>query len=399
MPSGQKLRHTQPMPPSPEELRQHYSWFLRKGRILLTGHSHQAWPDVAREAQLEAFDDAALWVDDKWERAFQAGEDVRKAVATRIGCSPKEIVLGANTHELVMRFLSALPLRKRPRLITTQGEFHSIRRQLARLAEEGLEIVWIQTHPVESLAERLVRAIDDRTSAILVSAVLYESAHLVPNLGELVALANRQGVEVLIDAYHAFQALPFCVKDWGERAFITGGGYKYAQWGEGNCFLRVPSDFDGKPFFTGWFAEFFTLDHQPTLSVVTYPSDPAYRFAGSTYDPTSHYRARAVARFFDAQGLTPQVLREIYMRQTELIFERLGGYFELFTPRTPLRGAFVALRVDAPSMWVNALRQRGIYVDARGSFLRIGPAPYITDAEIEEATAAMIELKTKHGYT
>ena len=46
-----------------------------------------------------------------------------------------------NTHELVMRFLSALDLRARPRLVTTDGEFHTLRRQLARLAEEGLEVV------------------------------------------------------------------------------------------------------------------------------------------------------------------------------------------------------------------------------------------------------------------
>ena len=26
----------------------------------------------------------------------------------------------------------------------------------------------------------------------------------------------------------------------GRTAFITGGGYKYCQLGEGNCFLRVP---------------------------------------------------------------------------------------------------------------------------------------------------------------
>ena len=41
-------------------------------RILLTGHSHQAWPDVARAALLQCFDDAALHVDDKWGAAFAA---------------------------------------------------------------------------------------------------------------------------------------------------------------------------------------------------------------------------------------------------------------------------------------------------------------------------------------
>jgi hypothetical protein len=31
--------------------------------VLLTGHSHQAWPDCAREAMVEYFDDSARLVD------------------------------------------------------------------------------------------------------------------------------------------------------------------------------------------------------------------------------------------------------------------------------------------------------------------------------------------------
>ena len=38
-------------------LRSHYTAFVRPDRVLLTGHSHQAWPDVARAALLECFDD------------------------------------------------------------------------------------------------------------------------------------------------------------------------------------------------------------------------------------------------------------------------------------------------------------------------------------------------------
>ena len=46
--------------------RRAYSAFLKNDRILLTGHSHQAWPDVAREAMTRFFDASALFVDDKW---------------------------------------------------------------------------------------------------------------------------------------------------------------------------------------------------------------------------------------------------------------------------------------------------------------------------------------------
>ena len=78
-------------------------------------------------------------MDDKWEHAFAQAERVREGFARLLGDAGGGIALGANTHELVVRLLSALPLRTRPRLVTTDGEFHSIRRQLDRLEEEGLD--------------------------------------------------------------------------------------------------------------------------------------------------------------------------------------------------------------------------------------------------------------------
>ena len=52
-------------------LSQHYSRFRVSERLLLTGHSHQAWPDVGFEAQQQAWLDAAEFVDAKWERAAE----------------------------------------------------------------------------------------------------------------------------------------------------------------------------------------------------------------------------------------------------------------------------------------------------------------------------------------
>ncbi len=124
----------------PALLRPFYSSFLApRGaarRILLTGHSHQAWPDVAREGLLEAFTVASEHVDDKWTAVFEAQDELRRHIAQRISCLPGEIAFAPNTHELVVRFLSALPLAKRPHIVTTTGEFHSAFRQLRRLAEE-----------------------------------------------------------------------------------------------------------------------------------------------------------------------------------------------------------------------------------------------------------------------
>src|SRR5437762_219179 len=79
----------------------HYSRFRVADRILLTGHSHQAWPDVAFEAQQRAWLDAAELVDDKWEKAEEQAAHVRAGFARLLADAPENIALGQNTHELV----------------------------------------------------------------------------------------------------------------------------------------------------------------------------------------------------------------------------------------------------------------------------------------------------------
>ncbi len=374
-------------------LAEHYTRFRVAERLLLTGHSHQAWPDVALEGQVEAFEDAARHVDDKWERAFAKADEVRDGFRRALADPRAEIALAGSTHDLVVRFLSALDLRARPRLVTTDGEFHTLRRQLARLDEEGLEVVRLAAEPADTLAERLAGAIDGRTSAVLVSAVLFETAHIVPGLDGLARACERAGVELLVDAYHALGAMPFDVPALGlGEAWAVGGGYKYLQLGEGNCFLRVPPHGrELRPAITGWFAEFGELTHEHDALRVAYGRG-AERFAGSTYDPTSHYRAARVIRFFDEHGLTPERLRASYRHQVDLLaaaFDALGAPDELITRdrATPLDryGGFLALRSPAAGELRAALAQRAVMADSRGSWLRLGPAPYLADEQLEAA--------------
>jgi kynureninase len=371
----------------PAALRPHYSAFLRSGKVLLTGHSHQAWPDCARDATLEAWDDAASWIDDKWERAFAAADDVRGAVASRIGARADEIALGQNTHELVVRMVSALDLRARPRVVCTTGEFHSLTRQLALLERHGaVSVAWVEAEPVATLAERLAAAVDARTAAVFTSTVLFETSSVVPHLAELVSRARGLGAEVLLDAYHAFSVIPFDVAALGASdAFVVGGGYKYAQWGEGVCFLRVPPGRRFEPVLSGWFAGFGDLAVAGGARKAGFGPLGKDAFAGATYDPTCHYRARAVTRFMQEHGMTLPALRDLYTRQTARIIDGLDG-LDVRTPRDPgARGGFVALRVDDASGLVAKLREAGVFTDSRGQLLRLGPAPYVTDDEIDRA--------------
>ena len=371
-----------------------YSRFRVSERLLLTGHSHQAWPDVGFDAQQRAWLDAADYVDGKWDRAEAQAALVRAGFARLLGVGSEEIALGQNTHELVTRWISALPLADRPRLVTTDGEFHSLRRQIARLAEERLDVVTIAAAPAATLAGRLAAAVTTRTAAVMVSSVLFETAEIVPGLDTLAAACARAGAHLLVDAYHHLNVVPFDIEAMGlGTAFVTGGGYKYCQLGEGNCFLRVPPGTRMRPVLTGWFAEFAALE-EPAAGRVTY-GPGASAFAGATYDPTSHYRAAAVFAFHADRGLAPPRLRETSRRQVALLkvaVERLDlarSVVRVEEMPDDRRGGFLALRMPDAGRVAHALRALGVFVDARGDVLRLGPAPYLRDDQLEDAVAAL----------
>ena len=362
-------------------------------RLLLTGHSHQAWPDVAFAAQQQAWLDAAEFVDAKWERAAEQASRVQAGFRRLLGDAEGDIALGQNTHELVTRLLSALPLARRPGLVTTDGEFHTIRRQLDRLAEEGFAVVKVAARPADTLADRLAAAVDDRVACVLVSSVLFETAEIVPHLDLVARACARHGATLLVDAYHHLNVVPFDITALGlGAAFVTGGGYKYCQLGEGNCFLRVPPECRLRPVLTGWFSEFAARTERH--AGLEY-GEGAARFAGATYDPTSHYRAAAVFAFHDEQRLTADRLRAISQHQVGLLksaFESLDidpAVARVEAMPDDRRGGFLALRCASADALCRTLRDRGVHADYRGDVLRLGPAPYLSDAQLRDAIQAL----------
>ncbi len=384
----------------PNPLAAHYSRFRVAERLLFTGHSHQAWPDRGFEGQKRAWLDAAELADEKWDRAFAKADRVRAGYARLLGDDPGRIALAENTHELVLRFLSALPLQERPRVVTTDGEFHTIRRQLDRLAEEGLEVVKVEAHPAATVGERLVSEIDDQAAAVMVSSVFFQTCHIAGGLGEVMQACEREGVELLVDVYHSLNVIPFRLAHEGvEGAFVVGGGYKYCQLGEGNCFLRVPPGREAmRPIVTGWFSEFSALKAPQIGGPVVYGRGPD-RFAGSTYDPTSHYRAAEVFDCFDEWGLTPELLREVSQHQVGVLaesFDALDADPAVIDRDRSVGleriGGFLALQSPHAAELCAALRDRGVFTDYREDLLRLGPAPYLSEEQLIAAADALGEV-------
>ncbi|MDX1586477.1 MAG: DegT/DnrJ/EryC1/StrS family aminotransferase [Balneolaceae bacterium] len=373
----------------------HYSHFDVSNRLLFSGHSHQAWPDVALEGLKESFHTAATEVDTKWDTAFEKTEVLRQYLREFYDDPNGYYCLAENTHLLLVSWLSSYDLKNKPKVITTDAEFHSMYRQLHRLEEEGLKVEMVDAESDDIVAD-IRRKIDRETSAIMLSRVYFESGLINRKIDEIADIARANELPLLIDDYHGTNVSPISLREQNlEDVFILIGGYKYLQWGEGNCFLRFPKDCELRPAITGWFASFSTLDQPRDDQPVSF-DDGNQRFATGTHDPASQFRAAKVVEFFREQDLTPATLQSQYRAQVGLLRKLFQDrHFDPDIIRLrhtkPLteNGGFLALQSPMAREIRAALLDRNVFTDARGDILRLGPAPYTTTAQIEQAIDAL----------
>jgi selenocysteine lyase/cysteine desulfurase len=369
-------------------------------RLHFAAHSHHLWPDASFDGQMQAWRDAATLADRKWDKVMdEVWPAAQQEVAAELGTGqPDAIVFAPNTHSLLVRLLSALPVSRPVGMLTSDGEFHSARRQLARWEEAGEAVVdRIAAEPFETFPERfLAAAKDGRHDLIFVSQVLFGSGRIFDRVDELAAVGRQQGPWVVVDGYHAFMALeqPFGAAA-ARTAFYLGGGYKYAMSGEGCAFMHAPSGFGPRPVVTGWFAEFDDLSLPPGR--VGYPKD-ASRFLGATFDPSALYRFTAVRRMLAENGLTTERISEHVDRLQRRLLGSIAAApladAELLNPFDGGPHArFLAFRSPAAQHWYEALRAQNCFTDVRGDVLRIGFGIYQDEADVDRLATLLGDLK------
>jgi selenocysteine lyase/cysteine desulfurase len=367
------------------------------GRLHFAAHSHHLWPDASFDGQVEAWNDAATFADLKWDKVMgEVWPEAQRRVSSEIGSGmPDAIVFSSNTHDFLVRLVTAAPRKGgQLRVLTTDGEFHSARRQFARWVVAGwISVEHVATEPFETFSERfLAAARQDEHDFILVSQVLFNSGRIFGAVDDLAALGRPEGPWVVIDGYHAFMALdrPFG-SEAARTAFYLGGGYKYAMSGEGCAFLHAPPGFGERPPVTGWYAEFEDLSLPP--GSVGYAKD-ATRFLGATFDPSALYRFTAVQRMLDENGLTTARISNHVAELQRHLLDRIGG-----TPLAeaellnPLDGGpharFLALRTPHAQAWHDRLLAANCITDVRGDVLRIGFAIYHDEEDVDRLLALL----------
>jgi selenocysteine lyase/cysteine desulfurase len=361
-------------------------------RLHMAAHSHHLWPDASFDGQVECWNDAARLADSKWDRIMgEVWPEAQGHVAAELGSDmPDAVVFASNTHDLLIRLFAAVPHDdgKPVRVLTSDGEFHSARRQFERWEESGDALVdRVPVEPFDSFPERFLDAAKAGDhDLILVSQVLFSSGLLFDRVEELASLSRPEGPWVVIDGYHAFMAIESPLgRSAAQSAFYLGGGYKYAMAGEGAAFLHAPPGFGPRPPITGWYAEFDDLSLPPGM--VGYAPD-AMRFMGATFDASGLYRFNAVQRMLHEHALSTARISSQVATVHERLLDRLAATpladAELLNPPTDGSHArFLALRSPDAQRWCAELKRQNCVVDVRGEVLRIGLGLYHDEADVD----------------
>ncbi len=365
------------------------------GRLHMAAHSHHLWPDVTLAAQVQAWEDAVVLADHKWDRVMgEVHPAAQGLVARELSLpSPDTVVFAPNTHTLLAGLVSAVG-RRPVRVLSTDGEFHSFRRQAQRWVEAGeIELTLVEIDRPDFAERFLSAARSGIYDLIFVSHVFFKTGLVFDRVWELAALARPEGPWVVVDGYHGFRAVPTDLSAVADRVFYLAGGYKYAMAGEGAAFLHAPPGFGPRPALTGWYAEFGDLEGPP--GGVGYARD-ASRFMGATFDPSGLYRFVAAGRMLEAQGLTTATVAAHVAGLRDVLLAKIaageaGPLKDATVVNPPDDGPsarFVALRHGSALAWKTALAERGVVVDVRDDVLRVGLSVYHDEGDVMAFCAA-----------
>ena len=389
--------------------KQYYSRFLKghEGKLHFAAHSHHFWPDVSRDGHMAYWDDCAAHSDDKWTKVFsETIPKTQKHIAKILNLKDHEqIVLAPNTHELSTRLLSLFLGKKDLKILTTTNEFHSWRRQFLRLSEipeikiEQVDSTQFPTNRITFL-NQMKSELSKNYDVVFLSQVFFDSGTALTD-EEINSLVDATPTTTLfvLDGYHGFAAIPCDLSKLEGRIFYLGGGYKYAQGGEGIGFMVVPKG-NWRPAYTGWYADQAHLSKTQS-SQVAY-ADNAIAFMGATQDPSGFYRFNAVWDLFETQKIDVQTihqyvlgLQKVFLKDLPKTFIQKWSLRPLFDQNLPWHGHFLTFEapsIEAAEKFQQTLILNHIIIDRRGTRLRFGFGLYQNEADVIELLSRLDKL-------
>ncbi len=332
-----------------------------------------------------------------YERAHEIQDEARAEVAKVLGCSPENVALTRHTSDGMNIGIMGLNWRPGDEIILSdmehpggQGPAYNVARRfgvtvrLARLGTGAGDVV--------GAFERLITP---RTRAIVVSHLTWNTGTVLP-LGEIVDLAHRHHVLVIVDAAQSAGSVPVDVVALGVDVYATPG-QKWLCGPEGTGAVYVSDE---------------AIEQiQPTIVGYSSVTPGGWEHAGGYFLPKPGARRYEVggmnAPAVLGQKTSVNFIRETvgldwaYRRIAEIgryTWDRLAAIdgVTVITPRERMAG-LVSFTVDGiePPALVEQLAERGIIIRYIGTPLcaRVSAGFYNTEEDIDRLAETIAEIR------
>ena len=315
----------------------------------------------------------------------------RKALARMLGCSDNELIITRNTTESLDTVIAGLDWKAGDEAVMAPTDYGSMLDMFTLQAKRhGIvnRMVTVPMHPQsdDEIVQVYERALTPKTRLLMVCHMINVTGQILP-VKQVVEMAHRHGVEVMVDGAHAFAQLDFAVGDLGGCDYYASSLHKWLGTPLGAGILYVRND-RIRPlwqlFGDASFAEddIRKLNHTGTHPVAT---DLAILDA---------------IRFHEAIGIQRKSARLRFLQRYWTGKVRGHPNIVLNTPEAPDRSGAIAnvgIKGRAPAELAKTLmdtyRIFTVAIDGAGvRGVRVTPQVFTTTAELDTFVKALREI-------
>ena len=313
---------------------------------------------------------------------------LRNKLGALLNAAPAQIGFVPTTTDGIGAVLNGLPWRAGDNVVVPANDFPGVLYACLHLGHRGVEVRQVATTDGHLELETLIAALDDRTRAVVVSHVHWQTGHRI-DLARLGAACRSRGVLSIVDAIQSLGVMPIDASASAVDVLVAGT-YKWLCGIHGLAVLYTSEQAlaAGLPDRAGWASMRTSVYAEPALDW----APDATRFAvGGASDGALMVLDRSIELLLEV-GITAIAAHTIAL--TDRLVAGLGQSTVKVNSSLEAanRSAIVSLTTgdrDRDRRLVRSLAERRIIVAHRGPGIRVSPHLHNSAADIDRLLTAI----------